>query len=377
MPTTTRTKTRKLNSKLKKITKKPEPRKPVWNGPEVDGVTQSMLGRYLVCKERFRVTALEGWRPNEGFRPPLEYGNMIHLCEEMHGMGKDWKAPLKKFCIELTQQYHNQTQDVDKWYRVCLAQYPIYLNYWKHHPDEKKRTPIQYEQEFRIPYELPSGRTVNLMGKIDGLDVIGRGRNAYSAMKENKARGNYNKLKLMNDLTFDLQTMTYFVATLKAAELGMIDLPAPLNRIRYNIIRRPLSGGAKGNIRQKKGSKNIPPETTAEYFARLEEVLTEHQDEYYHRFEVHVTKKDVDYFENIFLKPCLEELCNWYSTQTGVGEPDGKTYHYRLPYGIYNNVMEGMTGEIDEYLRTGSTVGMNRVTDMFPELDYTVGTNNV
>ncbi len=40
-------------------------REPVWKGPEVDGVTQSLLSRYLTCKERFRLLVIEGfcgWR---------------------------------------------------------------------------------------------------------------------------------------------------------------------------------------------------------------------------------------------------------------------------------------------------------------------------
>ena len=28
---------------------------PAWKGPEVDGITQSLLSKFLVCRERFRI----------------------------------------------------------------------------------------------------------------------------------------------------------------------------------------------------------------------------------------------------------------------------------------------------------------------------------
>jgi len=363
MPTTVKKRANKL---FKKATRSKR-RAPVWKGPEVDGITQSMIGRYLVCKERFRVRVIEGFRPNEGFRVPLEYGNMIHLCEEYHGVGEDWQKPLRQYCADLCRQYPNEQKDVDKWYRICKIQYPIYLKYWKQHKDEKKRVPISYEQEFGVPYDLPSGRTVILRGKIDGLDTIGKGRNAYCAMKENKARGSYNELKLQQDLTFDLQTMMYFIACQIMEQRGEIELPAKLNRIRYNVIRRPLGGGAKGQIRQRKN------DTLKEYYERLEEVLEEHKDEYYTRFEVHINQSDVDKFKNTFLTPCLEEICDWYYKVTNhrpKGLVTAGVQNYRLPYGTYNNVREGYGADVDEYLRTESTVGLERVLDLFPELGF-------
>jgi hypothetical protein len=56
--------------------------KPLWSGPDGEGpnggITFSLLSRFLVCRERFRLHALEGWRTQDGFNHRLEYGNMWH-----------------------------------------------------------------------------------------------------------------------------------------------------------------------------------------------------------------------------------------------------------------------------------------------------------
>jgi hypothetical protein len=49
------------------------PRKdPLWKGPLTDGVTQSMLGDFVACRERFRVKYIEGLQTGEGFNHLLE-----------------------------------------------------------------------------------------------------------------------------------------------------------------------------------------------------------------------------------------------------------------------------------------------------------------
>src|SRR5580658_5237243 len=61
-------------------------RGPLWDGPESDtpngGVTQSLLGSFLCCRERFRIKVVEGLQPADSFRRALEFGNLWHCAEE-------------------------------------------------------------------------------------------------------------------------------------------------------------------------------------------------------------------------------------------------------------------------------------------------------
>ena len=58
----------------------------VWAGPggagPQGGVTQSMLGRYLTCKERFRIHAIEGLHSADRFSPML--ANLSPSIERVH-----------------------------------------------------------------------------------------------------------------------------------------------------------------------------------------------------------------------------------------------------------------------------------------------------
>ena len=75
---------------------------PSWKGPTVDGVTQSLLGVYYVCTERFRLLTIDGLRPVRKFDPTIEFGQMFHLCEELYKGGKDWREPLGSYCLLYT-----------------------------------------------------------------------------------------------------------------------------------------------------------------------------------------------------------------------------------------------------------------------------------
>jgi hypothetical protein len=257
---------------------------------------------------------------------------------------------------------------VQHWYNVCKTQFPLYIKYWAKHPDVRDRTPLLQEQVFDVPYKLPSGRIVRLKGKWDSVDLIGKGKNAAVYLQENKSKSDIDEQQLKRQLGFDLQTMIYRIA--------MDCSPASLWQekhiagVRYNVIRRPLSGG-KGSIRRHQATKNKPEETDAEYYARLAEVIMEDPGHYFMRWQVEVTPGDVRRFEHEFLDNALEELCNWWgwvSSPEGRKDPFGDPIHYRLPYGIYNVLAEGGSSEVDEYLASGSELGLTKNNELFREL---------
>lgn len=165
----------KLSEKIKQI--RELPKQPLWKGPcsdeQLGGVTQSMLGSFIVCQERFLIKTIKGLKPQEGFSHRLEYGNMWHICEEALAIRQSWEKPLKDYAVCLGARYPNDRWEIEKWYNVCKVTFPIYVKYWEKHRDEKKRTPVFQEKVFKVPYELPSGRTVYLRGKFDAVDIIG------------------------------------------------------------------------------------------------------------------------------------------------------------------------------------------------------------
>lgn len=362
---------------------------PLWRGPEVDGITQSLLSRFLVCRERFRLRVVEGLSTQDQFNKNIEYGSMWHECEEALAKEIPWASALNRYCKRLGQRYPLAQEQIHKWYRVCLIQFPLYVSYHGK-KDRKKRDWFLAEETFAVPYSLPDGRSVLLRGKWDGGFIQSRKRK----LRENKTKGQIIEQQLLGQLQFDLQTMTY----LTAYNLSD-DHPKKIHDIEYNVVRRPLSGG-KGTIRPHKATKNKAAETDDAFYRRLKEIIAGDSDYYFMRWDVHVSDEDLQRFQDEFLTPVLTQLCDWwqwirYCLKDGRGEPrnpftckdnlrvhllssEQKTgrrisinssIHWRHPFGVWNVLNEGGSSELDEYLVTGSEVGLERGRSLFPELE--------
>jgi hypothetical protein len=368
----------------------------VWTGPngagKNGGVTQSILGRFLTCRERTRLYLVQGLRPVDSFNHRLEYGNLFHKCEES---GDDWPEALKQYARLLCRKYPTDQEQVDRWYMVCRVQYPIYLNYWKNHPDTRSRKVLMAEAKFDVPYKLPSGREVRLRGMWDSYDLIGRGRDVGVYITDHKTKGDVNPEEIKRNLLCDLQTMFYLVAAETWRGLDDYGIPVrfpeavdpPLRGVRYNVIRRPLSGG-KGTIKQHKPTKSNPQgESREEFYARLGELIREEPEHYFMRWRVEVRKSDILTFRRECLDPILEQLCDWWCWIENAKDPFdcftsptthpdqaalfrmlGKSMHWRTPFN-FNPIAEGIPTDLDEYLSTGSVVGLTRTETLMPELE--------
>lgn len=393
-----------------KVKSKTLTRKPLWDGPEADtqngGITFSLLSRFLVCRERFRITVVDGVKPNRQFSNRVEYGNMWHVCEEALakatmpiGGADSWQVKLSNYSLMLMKEYPTARDQIMHWTSVCRVQFPLYVNYWSKHPDVLARTTLVQEQVFNVPYKLPSGRTVRLRGKWDSMDLIGKGKEAGIYVMENKTKGDIKPDQMKRQLSFDLQTQLYLIALNECRRqyntgegqdwIRPMDhnlLMHPVKGVRYNVVRRPLSGG-KGNIKKHQPTKSNPAgETDAQFYARLGGLIAYEPDTYFMRWKCEITSGDVDAFRRQCLDPILEQLCDWWEwIGHSLGDPFlpspgpdnedenmrlGLPYglHWRHPFGCYNVLDEGGASDLDEYLLSGSTAGLRKVDNLFPEL---------
>ena len=346
---------------------------PLWKGPTSGdangGITQSMLNLFLVCRERFRVKYVLGLQPKDDFHHRLEYGSMWHACEEGLAAGDDdpWER-LDLYVAELCEKYPLKQKDIFHWYEICKLQFPIYVDYWKDHPDVLSREPVSQEETFNIFYRVASDRIVRMRGKFDSIDIIDN----KLWLQENKTKGDINLTLMQRNLTFDKQTMFYLTAMSKqyAGEIG---------GVRYNVIRRPLSGG-KGSIRQKKN------QSEAEYYEELAGVIKSaigpewkmppEESFFFMRWKVGMSDSDIAGFMYQFLDPIFEQLLDWWEYMeacdfdpwSNEGIALNKGIHYRSPYGVYSPLYDGKPTDMDEYLASGSQVGLHRAERLFREL---------
>lgn len=397
-----------------------KPKPPLWAGPESKepqgGVTQSLLGLFLTCRERFRIKVVEGLGPPSRFNHRLEYGNMWHVCEEAlassphagNNLNSYVGRPLEDYVAQLSVKYPLQREDIAKWSAVCRLQFPLYVDHWRHHPDVTSRTPLLQEQVFHVPYVLPSGRTVYLRGKWDSVDLVTMPKGESKAhgvdpsdgiwLQENKTKSEIDEGDIRRQLRGDLQTMLYLVA-LQFGTKEYCECCNPLiskgheptiKGVRYNVVRRPLSGG-KGSIKKKKATKTQPAETKEEYYDRLAQYIKDEPETYFARWNVEVSQADVERFRRRTLDPILEQLCDWWEWITlgmcfgDKGDPFGQgpfkaggkpgtgkagnAIHWQHPYGCKNAIDEDWGTDVDAYVDTGNSVGLVRQTTLFGELE--------
>jgi hypothetical protein len=350
---------------------------PLWKGPEADGITQNLLSRFLVDRERFRLLVVEGLRPADSWNHRTGYGDMWHVCEQalaQHEKDGLWETRLWDHSRQKCQRFPTQVEEITKWAEICKRQFPLYVEHWRHHEDNQKRQNLMAEKVFDITYKLPSGRFVRLRGKWDSVDLIGSGKKARVYLQENKTKGDIDEVQMKRQLTFDLQTMLYLVALSCSGQK-----PAGT---RYNVVRRPLSGG-RGTIRpnaaktkkdRKTGIVTIakPAETMPQFYDRLAGLIKADPDFYFMRWRTEVELGDLMRFRGECLDPVLEALCDWWGFITENPDPffnaGGRGTHWRYPFGVYNPLDEGNASDLDEHLVSGSMVGLQRVENLFPEL---------
>lgn len=355
----------------------------VWRGPEKDGISFSLLSRYLVCRERFRCLVIEGLKPKDRFNHLLEFGSMWHTCEEAlaseveHFGERVWTTiiedELQAYCETLYIKYPRDRDEIAHWASLCLAEFPHYVSFWDNHPDMQERKPVFQEEVFNVGYYLPSRRTVRLRGKWDSVDLVDTAGEVGVWLQENKTKSRIDTEEISRQLSFDLQTMMYIIAlqeeqrrlddsTIKARlsyRVGKERHFYPIKGVRYNVVRRSAHKSSESMV--KKIVEDVADQRGGEWFAR---------------WNVSISQQDIDVFKETCLTPLLEEVCDWWEyivdNRSNPFKPSAlrmvPVRHYRRPFGVYNVLDEGGASELDYYLATGSDAGLERTTNLFPEL---------
>ncbi len=343
---------------------------------------------------------------------------------------------LDSYCQRLYDKFPLQRPDVEKLYAAAVVAFPRYVKHWANHPDVTGRTPLLQERVFSVPYQLPSGRTVQLRGKWDAVDLISGVERPGVYLFETKTKSDPDEDEIQRQLLFDLQTCLYLIAMREDQKDCLGQLAAcqgdstgwlathgtdeqskaevlPTQGVRYNVVRRPLSGGkgsisrhqAKGGTpcsscggtgRTKKQGKTCTPcagrgkspytpeESWDSFYSRLGAVIDANPADFFRRWTVSVTPADLERFEREFLHPCLENFCDdweWWSDSAlgmldpydfggrGVLFPAHAHRHFRKPYGLYDPLAEGVTGDLDFMMDTGNRAGTIQTQTLFPELE--------
>lgn len=368
--------------------KKPKRAKPVslWEGPEIDGISFSLLSKFLVCRERFRLQVVEGLREREPFNHPLEFGSCWHEAEEViarDGYDGNWLPAVQRYCRKLYSEHPTAEVGIAKTYNLVKAAFPLYLQHWAKDREAKRREPVLQEEKFRVPYNLLSGRIILLRGKWDSVYLDKEGY----WLQENKTKGEVDEVGIQATLHQNLQTMLYFIAFqtvlkrqgmeehagLAQVKLSQVKL-SKIKGVLYNVVRRPL--GDRHAIRQKKS------ETERQFYKRVADGIRQDPSHYFLRWKCRIHPQDVEQFRLRVFNPILEQLCDWWewirenpSNPWEASTPIRRGWlkstaspHWQSPWGVYNSLGSGFRGDYFEYMTQGRTSGLTKITELFPEL---------
>lgn len=346
---------------------------PLWKGPYEDGITFSLLSRFLVCRHRFWLRTVCGVTEDMGFNHALEYGSMWHTLEECHSGGgslTECKRKLWDYCESLSLKYNTikELEDINKWGAVCETQFPIYIDCYKHDSTNIGRQPLLEEVAFKVPYTLPSGRTLLLRGKFDCVFRLGNG----IWLQENKTKGQIDVEGIEKTVDRNLQTMLYLIAL--NSDLGNHINLKPKDQLSgtlYNVVRRPLAD--KFAIRQK------VKESDKDFYKRLGASIRKKMDYFFVRRRVTVTSQMIESFKLHTFNSILEQLCDWWDSivshefnpwsiplkEISIPNP----YHWQAPWGIYDNLAIGFRGDYFDFLSRGDSTGLQHINNLYPELE--------
>ena len=359
---------------------------PVWKGPDIDGITFSLLSRFLQCRERFRLRTVYGYKEEIGFEPKMEYGSMWHEGEEAVAAHGDWRQAIKAYSNKLLETYGGSEEQIHNWTSICLTQFQIYVNHYSKDRSLKTRTPLLEEVSFKVPILLPSGRSVFLRGKFDCVFLQKSSASSKSPtiwLQENKTKGEIDEEGIGATLQMNLQAMIYQVALRQLARYSEETISKyqsnhpqfcdslqqyAQNKMKiegtlYNVVRRPLSD--RYAIRQKKS------ETTRQFHSRLGEEIQANPKKYFLQWKAVISEKKIEEFQTKVLYPLLEQLCDWWEWIKV--DPDnpwrlGNIHHFQYPWGTYHSLAGGFRGDFFNHLTKGTTRGMYVEKELFPEL---------
>lgn len=390
---------------------------PLWNGPLVDGITFSLLSKFVVCRDRFHIKVVRGLREREDFSEGLEWGNLWHEAEEAHLNGDSVEEALVEYRDKLLAEYPDEPL-VHQSYGMVKRMFPIYVEHWRRSRTERKRMSILAEVPYRVPLDLPSGRGVIIRGKYDGLFRVGRS----GRLQENKTKGYLDEEGLTATVHDDLQTGIYQNAARTSYRDGALhnlgingfeSIECPdlrINSTLYNIIMRPKIGEYGFRRRKGRGKAKTGAETERQFYDRVASEIAATPDDYFKRWTVRYSKSDLDRFNRHYLYPLLEQLLDWWESiqwnpmdpwvvprrvycercdaqfpvshhRPGDTCPDHPTthlqpigwvpnpHHWRTPWGVYNSIFGGRRGDYFHYLTKGSESRLDEVDSLFPELD--------
>lgn len=264
----------------------------LWNFYK-DGVTQSFINKYLLCRGQCYLSYCRGFtsiKLGDGLKFGLKghkvlqeayiRGRALEHNEIMPILMDEIVLPL---CKTLEEELADQLMDAIVHELLSL--------YFKLHWSDFDHTHnwIHVEKRFRVPVDLDSNNWVYLNGQWDGVDF--RSDDDIELM-DHKHYKEINLADISEGLSFDPQVNIYLIA----AHQLFGKFP---KKIIYNILRRPSQ-----KFTQKDNNKT--------FLEKVIKDIKERPSHYYMRIPYAPTPEELYHWHSTFLIPICRDIKEWY-----------------------------------------------------------------
>lgn len=327
------------------------------------GLSYSLLAKFIVCRERFRLRTVEGLTP-DGKKDAIEFGSIFHKALELYAKGYTQSKILAHFrTLSRTKNKRSRESFDPLLCRIATTMLPMYTSHWKHELAQIKY--FETEKDFEILHNTGLGHLIPLRGKRDEGFI----KNGKLWLQENKTKSQINEELIIQTLSQMLQPMLYLYSF-------QHDYPGKeIGGILYNIVRKP-------NLQQGKDSEN-------NYIQRIVNDIESRPDHYFKMFSAEISHQDIQNWVAKYLNPLLCQVALWWESikhnpfdpwttpkrNLGIAKDpeDAKVlvqnpHHFLAPFGVYNPMSTGL-GEYFGKVTYGVDSGLRYDPDVFPELD--------
>lgn len=338
------------------------------------GVTQSLLCKFDNDTERFHIRYAKGLRPVNR-KEAMEYGTIFHKLIEIGAkMGNKYNHTKAKLYMSRWAEKKYAGDNVQL-VQIALVQYEHYRRYEKTLPSYRYiDQEIKFDEVFELPpttlkadgdnihIRIPPGVKLKLKGRIDELLSI----NGDVWIMENKTKSKIDLDSIQNTIHKNIQVMLYALCV-------ELKYGVKCKGIIYNIIRKPQLVQRAGR-EDKKTKKRIGAESDRQFLKRISDDIEKHPEHYFIRLEYAFPPNALKIWTKRSLIPMLYRIYLWWrSIEANPLDPwevhgEINPLHSERPFGIFDPLSTGV-GEYFGLLTTGSTQGLEKVTEVFPELE--------
>lgn len=186
----------------------------MWKGP-TEGVTQSLLGKFLECPYRFYLYAILGLEEPRVLEDNLMWGDSYHVGLEYLLETKDLDTAKTMAIKYLKEKYPMAPLTFQYSIIEMLELFKI--------PTEEITTELKINEDILLPY---SSRPVKVRGKMDGL--------SDTKLYEHKCKGTIKNADTIAEIPYDLQCNLYaYFAGRSTVQYDLIRIPEAQWKLPY------------------------------------------------------------------------------------------------------------------------------------------------